>query len=654
MRRYLALAVLLLLAGLACASPSAQAGLGTVSGILRNGAGAPMPAVRVSLIAPTGRVLTATSDSNGAFTFTALTPGRYTVSIARTGLVPLSRPVVVSAGSTRQLDLTLLTVEEQTSKDERDNAARESRAPARQRQPLTYGVAGGRTGAEVGIAPPAASTAMPYGAAMRAAQPFNTETYGRIEDNQWNVVNQKPLSTFSIDVDTASYSNVRRYLKEGQRPPKDAVRVEELINYFSYDYAEPKGNEPFSIVTSIGEAPWNRRHRLALIGLQARHLDASKLPPRNLVFLIDVSGSMEAPDKLPLVTASLAMLARNLTDNDHIAIVVYAGAAGLVLPSTSGGDTSTILSALSQLRAGGSTNGAGGIALAYQIARQQFVKGGVNRVILATDGDFNVGTTSEGDLTRLIEQQRATGINLSVLGFGMGNLKDSTMEALADHGDGNYAYIDSMSEAQKVLVEQAGGTLVTTAKDVKLQVEFNPRTVAAYRLIGYENRVLQDQDFNNDKKDAGDMGAGHSVTALYELVPAGEPMDVPGIDPLKYQRPSAPADASSLDEAMTVKVRYKAPGGDVSKLTAVVVRTQTAESPALGFASAVAEFGMLLRESEFKGSASFADVRSRAIKFKGADAHGHRAEFIRLIDAAETVAHMHKGPRIVEADSPVR
>jgi Ca-activated chloride channel family protein len=472
---------------------------------------------------------------------------------------------------------------------------------------------------------------------LYAAPPFNTEAYDRIDDNQWNEVASRPLSTFSIDVDTASYSNVRRFLNRAQRPPKDAVRIEELINYFSYGYPEPRDDKPFAVTTAIAEAPWNPRHRLALIGLQARRIDASRIPPRNLVFLVDVSGSMMPPNKLPLVKGSLAMLAPNLTPKDRVAIVVYAGAAGVVLPSTSGSDTSTILDSLNRLQAGGSTNGAQGIQLAYKIAQDHFIAGGVNRVILATDGDFNVGVTNQGDLTRLIEEKRESGISLSVLGYGMGNLKDSTMEKLADQGNGNYFYIDSLAEAQKVLVSEAGGTLVTVAKDVKLQIEFNPRTVMAYRLVGYENRMLHGQDFNNDRKDAGDMGAGHSVTALYELVPAGGRLDVPGIDPLKYQQPGNRTADARLDEAMTVKLRYKLPEASESTLLSLTIGTRPSMTPELGFAGAVAQFGMLLRDSEFKGSSSFAGVRQLATKFKGPDAHGHRAEFLRLVDAAEAI-----------------
>ncbi len=474
-----------------------------------------------------------------------------------------------------------------------------------------------------------------------APQPlgFNTEAYDRISDNQWHNAASSPLSTFSADVDTASYANVRRFLNLGQAPPKDAVRIEELINYFSFNYPEPRDGRPFSVTTAIGDCPWNPTHRLALVGLQARRIDATHIPPRNLVFLIDVSGSMFDPRKLPLVKASLAMLAPNLTDKDRVAIVVYAGNTGLVLPSTSGSDTPTILDALRRLEGGGSTNGGAGLMLAYKVAQDHFIKGGVNRVILATDGDFNVGVTDQGSLLRLVEEKRASGVALSVLGYGMGNVKDSTMVKLADAGNGNYAYIDSLAEAQKVLVEQAGGTLVTVAKDVKLQVEFNPRAVGAYRLIGYEKRILEAQDFNNDKKDAGEIGAGHSVTALYELIPAGQPMEGVSIDPLKYQTTQVAA-AAPPGEAMTVKIRYKAPDGDASTLMTTAVANRTQSIPELGFAAAVVEFGMLLRDSEFKGASSFSEALALAQRFKGDDPHGHRAEFIRLIGAAEGVSRV--------------
>ena len=443
------------------------------------------------------------------------------------------------------------------------------------------------------------------------------------------------MSTFSIDVDTASYSNVRRFLNSGTLPPADAVRIEELINYFRFSYRNAENDEPFSVTTEVAACPWNPRHRLALVGLQARKLEPGRTPPRNLVFLLDVSGSMASPDKLPLVKTAMRMLADTLNPEDRVAVVVYAGASGLVLPSTPGSRKADIQRAIAELQPGGSTNGAEGIQLAYDIAGQNFMKGGINRVILATDGDFNVGVTSQGELIRLIEEKREKGVFLSVLGVGTGNVKDSTMEKLADKGNGNYAYLDSLHEARRVLIAEAGATLVTVAKDVKIQVEFNPRAVGAYKLIGYENRMLQHQDFNDDKKDAGEIGAGHTVTALYEIVPPGEPIEGGTIDPLKYQDQIKPNAAAKSDELMTLKLRYKQPDGDTSRLISVAVRDRNGElTPHLGFASAVAEFGMLLRRSEFRGQSSWASAQDLARRFRGDDPDGYRAEFVRLIDLA--------------------
>ncbi|HEY9462568.1 MAG TPA: VWA domain-containing protein [Vicinamibacterales bacterium] len=464
---------------------------------------------------------------------------------------------------------------------------------------------------------------------------FNTEAYDHIEENRFHRVDADPLSTFSIDVDTASYANVRRFLVDGGLPPAGAVRTEELINYFRFAYPQPSGNDPFSITTELAECPWNPKHRLALIGLQGRALDERDPAPRNLVFLLDVSGSMMSGDKLPLVKTAMRMLTDVLTERDRVAIVVYAGASGLVLPSTPGDQKERIHEALEQLSAGGSTNGGQGIQLAYEVARRNFIRGGVNRVVLATDGDFNVGVTNQSDLVRLIEDERKSGIFLSVLGVGTGNLKDSTMEKLADKGNGNYSYLDSLHEARKVLVREAGGTLETIAKDVKIQVEFNPREVTGYRLIGYENRLLNHQDFNDDTKDAGEIGAGHSVTALYEIVPVGVPLDAPSVDPLKYQREPREARAAGAGELLTVKVRFKAPDGDTSRLLSRVLTNHPAPMTVnLGFASAVAEFGMLLRESPLRGSASFASLTSRARKFLGEDEDGYRAQFIQLAERA--------------------
>jgi Ca-activated chloride channel family protein len=469
--------------------------------------------------------------------------------------------------------------------------------------------------------------------------PMNTEAYHRIVDNAFLAVADAPLSTFSIDVDTASYANVRRFLRDRQLPPKDAVRIEELINYFRFDYPAPEDGLPFSVTGHVAACPWNQDHKLVLLGLQARRLAEGQIPPRNLVFLLDVSGSMNDPRKLPLLKAAMGLLVDQLTEQDRVSIVVYAGASGLVLPPTSGERKGDIRAALAGLEAGGSTAGGAGIELAYRVAQETFIEGGVNRVVLATDGDFNVGITSHGDLSRLIEEKRNSGVSLSVLGFGMGNLKDSTMEMLADKGNGNYAYVDTLEEARKVLVTEAGSTLVTVAKDVKLQVEFNPAAVASYRLIGYENRVLADTDFNDDAKDAGDMGAGHSVTALYEVVPAGARSGARRVDPLKYQEARRTSAAAAGDELMTVKVRYKAPEGDTSQLFAMAIKDAArTESGDVRFAAAVAEFGMLLRDSEHKGTASFASVLELAREGQGHDPGGYRAEFIRLVEAAQALA----------------
>ena len=473
---------------------------------------------------------------------------------------------------------------------------------------------------------------------------MNTEAYSRIRDNAFLAVASNPLSTFSIDVDTASYANVRRFLNAGQLPPADAVRIEELINYFRFDYPSPEGTAPFSVAASVAACPWKPAHKLVHIGLQARRVDEQAVPPRNLVFLLDVSGSMNEPAKLPLLKDSMRLLVDQLNERDRVAIVVYAGAAGLVLAPTPGDRKGEIRAALDALQAGGSTAGGAGIQLAYKVAEDTFVDGGVNRVILATDGDFNVGVTSAGGLERLIEEKRRSGVFLSVLGFGAGNLEDSTMEMLADKGNGNYAYIDTLAEGRKVLVTEAGSTLVTVAKDVKIQVEFNPRTVAAFRLIGYENRVLAHEDFNDDVKDAGDIGAGHSVTALYEIVPAGVALDTGSVDALKYQQPRTPAAFAGSGELATVKLRYKAPDGETSALLSAAVRDEGGEASAnLRFAAAVAEFGMLLRDSEHKGTASFAHALELGRGAAGKDAEGFRAEFVGLVELAQRLAETKGG-----------
>ncbi|MEE9147054.1 MAG: von Willebrand factor type A domain-containing protein [Candidatus Tectomicrobia bacterium] len=468
------------------------------------------------------------------------------------------------------------------------------------------------------------------------APPFNTEGYRKIDDNPFLTVANNPLSTFSIDVDTASYSNTRRFINQGQLPPKDAVRIEELINYFQYDYDEPDNDDPFSIVVEQSVAPWNPEHRLVHIGLQGKRIPQDELPPSNWVFLIDVSGSMRRPNKLPLLKSAFTLLVAQMDADDRISIVVYAGAAGLVLPPTPGDHKATILQSLAKLRAGGSTAGSAGIRLAYEMAKKHFIPSGNNRVVLATDGDFNVGVSSEAELVRLIEQERESGVFLTVLGFGSGNYQDAKMEQLANKGNGNYAYIDNLMEAQKALVKEMGGTFFTIAKDVKIQVEFNPVHVQAYRLIGYENRLLRNEDFNDDTKDAGEIGAGHTVTALYEIIPPTAQTTAPSVDPLKYQTTQVKPEAYDSDEMITVKVRYKAPSGDTSQLIERVIthRAQTLErtSDDFRFSAAVAQYGMLMRDSEQKGAASFESVLQLAKEAKGKDDDGYRAEFIRMVE----------------------
>ena len=472
------------------------------------------------------------------------------------------------------------------------------------------------------------------------ARDFNTEGYDYQEDNRFLSARENPLSTFSVDVDTASYSNVRRFLQqENQLPPKGAVRVEELINYFPYAYPQPEGEDPFSVNVEVSQAPWNPQHELVRIGLKGREIAADQRPASNLVFLIDVSGSMNTPAKLPLLQKSLTELAARLGAKDRVAIVVYAGSSGLVLPSTA--DKAAIREALERLRAGGSTNGADGIKLAYREARENFLEDGNNRVILCTDGDFNVGVTNEQALIDLIEKERKSGVFLSVLGFGAGNLKDSQMEKLADKGNGNYAYIDSIAEGRKVLGEQMGATLFTIAKDVKLQVEFNPATVAGYRLIGYENRVLAKEDFNNDKKDAGEIGAGHAVTAFYEVVPAGQPLpDADSVDALKYQQP-AKVDGGPDKELLTVKLRYKQPDGDTSKLLEVPVANDVKEWSAASedfrFAAAVAAFGQKLRGSKTLKNFDWPAIQKLARPNLGDDPGSYRAEFLTLVEKARQI-----------------
>lgn len=486
------------------------------------------------------------------------------------------------------------------------------------------------------------SISAPSPVAYEYNQHYNSEEYNSISENRFKTAMDEPLSTFSIDVDAASYSNMRRYINQGQMPPADAIRTEELINYFSYNYGKPAGSDPVKISTEIGECPWNNKHRLVRIGIKAKEIADNQLPASNLTFLIDVSGSMYGPTRLELVKSSLKLLINNLREKDRVAIVVYSGSAGEVLPSTPGSDKQKIREALDQLTAGGSTAGGQGIQLAYKIAKNNFIKDGNNRIILCSDGDFNVGISSKEGLESLIEKERKSGIFLTILGYGMGNYKDDRMQVLAEKGNGNHAYIDNLQEANKVLVNEFGGTMHTVAKDVKLQIEFNPAQVQAYRLIGYESRLLNKEDFNDDTKDAGEMGAGHSVTAFYEIVPIGVESNFTGkVDDLKYQKSKKKVKSvlSDSEELLTVKLRYKQPDKNISKKIElpVIDKKDDKQSADFKFAAAVAMFGQLLRDSDFKADATYNKVISLAKTALDNDNQGYRREFVRL---AETVKGM--------------
>ena len=592
----------------------AQEQTGSIAGVVTDAAsGQTLESALVTLDDAEIGVLT---NTQGRYVLTGVPVGEHTVNVTLLGYEEQQVQVTVAAGQTAVVNIALT-------------------AAALKVQNLT--VTGEARGQIMLRAASRVAGRHPSG-----LRPYNTESYAEINENDFRTVGDAPLSTFSIDVDRASYANVRRFIQDGQRPPVDAVRIEEMINYFPYQWGDVAGEHPFAVTTEVTQAPWKREHRLVRIGLHAESIDTEDLPPNNLVFLLDVSGSMSSQDKLPLLKKAFALLVDQLREQDRVAIVVYAGAAGLVLPSTPGSEKDEILAALEKLNAGGSTAGGAGIKLAYDVARKYRIDGGNNRVILATDGDFNVGASSDDAMVKLIEKERESGTFLSVLGFGTGNLKDSKMEQIADHGNGNFAYIDGLLEARKVLVEEMGGTLLTLAKDVKLQVEFNPATVSGYRLIGYENRLLADEDFNDDTKDAGELGAGHTVTALYEVVPAGVAMPRPSVDPLRYQaqQPAEndappPTPTRFEDELVFVKVRYKDPDGDTSKLLEhpVMDRTGTASSD-LRFAAAVAGFGMLLRESEHAGTLTLDDIVSLAEQGRGDDPRGYRGEFIRLVEAS--------------------
>ena len=598
---------------------------GEIRGLVHDSAGTPLPGVTVELLQNGSVIQRAVTAEDGTFVMTGLKPERFTLVVRLQGFTTVQRPIALrpDTGLSVAFTLSIGGLQEQVRVET-----------------IPGGIAGGVAGGLPSSAARSAHAAAPALSPHQRYRPLeDSESYARVDRNGFRLVKDEPLSTFSADVDTASYANVRRFLNEGRLPPEDAVRIEEMVNYFRFDYAAPRPGDAVGLTTELSACPWEPKHKLVLLGLKTPALDQADLPQRNLVFLLDVSGSMQSPDKLPLIRSAMRMFVDTLRPTDRVAIVVYAGASGLALPSTPASHRARIHDAIEALHAGGSTNGAAGIRLAYQIAREQFVEGGVNRVILATDGDFNVGTTSHGELMELIETQRKTGVFLSVLGVGTGNIKDSTMEMLADKGNGNYSYLDSLLEARKVLVSEAGATLQTVAKDVKIQVEFNPNEVAAYRLIGYENRLLKNEDFNDDTKDAGEMGAGHTVTALYEIVPRGvEPPvpdgDRPAVNPLVYQTERLDTPRAGQGELLTFSVRYKEPDGEKSRLVATAARADRTGTAHLPFASAVAEFAMLLRGDLKADALRWQQVAGRVRAARGSDADGYRAELARLIELA--------------------
>jgi Ca-activated chloride channel homolog len=599
----------------------------TITGTVFDASLVPVSGVTVTLERNGKAEATATSDAEGKFRFTRIAAGDYRVRAAKTGLPSFARDLRVAVGATT-LNLPIVLANPLSAADMPPaGEARQNPVPtAMPTAPpptaqtataggVTGGAGGGRGGSGRGYAGQAQSSVMMEQQYGRDYWPGygrpSGETYARIDPNRFQLTRDQPLSTFGADVDTGSYTNIRRFLASGQLPPHDAVRIEELVNYFRFDYATPRDGRPIALTSEIGDCPWSPSHKLVLVGARARTSAVREIGGRNIVLLIDVSGSMAPQERLPLIRTALGLFVDTLRPDDTLSIVTYAGSSGVALFPTPARQRDVIQRTIASLSANGSTNGAQGLITAYRVATQAFIPGGVNRVILATDGDFNVGITTQRDLLQLIERERDSGVFLSVFGVGRDNLKDRTMEMLADHGNGHYAYLDSLQEARRVLIREADGTLETVAKDVKFQVEFNPAVVSAYKLLGYEKRELAAEDFNNDRKDAGDMGAGHTVTVLYEVIPVGADRDVvrsldrPDVDPLKYQpqqpqqapvqRPSPPAVTAHPDDWMTVKARFKRPDGDVSDLIPYVVRSG-GTARYLPFASAVAEFGILLRD----------------------------------------------------------
>lgn len=612
----------LLISGLSMAA-------GSISGTVgENATGNSLSGAEVKLYNMSIIIATANSDDTGSFEFKDLDAGVYSIRINYSGYVEYFEKNIILAENENHkmtvfLDVALIVVQDievepiefRMAEEKSDKSGNYSKSPA------------------------GCYTTSAYDVDDYYIE-HNTESYDYIQENNFKKSIDDPLSTFSIDVDRASYANVRRFINSSQLPNKDAVRIEEMINYFDYDYENPKGDDPFATHLELGDCPWNSKNKLLMIGIQGESVAEENIPACNLVFLIDVSGSMSDQNKLPLLKKSFRILVDKLRPQDKVSIVVYAGAAGVVLPSTSGLNKSKILSALDDLEAGGSTAGGEGIILAYKIAVENFIEGGNNRVILASDGDFNVGASSDAEMERLIESKRDLGIYLTILGFGMGNYKDSKMENMSNKGNGNYAYIDNIMESNKIFGQELWGTLYTIAKDVKIQIEFNPGKVKEYRLIGYENRMLNKEDFNDDKKDAGEIGSGHTVTAIYELVMADGASGSNSVDPLNYQT----SQVVQSDDIMTLKIRYKKPGQETSRLiTSKVTKKDLADkenSSNFLLAVAVAEYGMLLRDSEFKGSSSYEHVLLWAKRAKGNDEYGYITEFISLVDKTKLLAKL--------------
>jgi Ca-activated chloride channel family protein len=635
---------------------------GKLAGRVKDESGKGMAYVNVLVLQDGKRITGIMTKENGSFIIINLPPGTYDLKFQLQGFGELTViGVVIEADQTTTQNATLtkkdVVMEAVKAQAYKDNASTGSERKIDMAvsdmngttalQSVSLSVVGG----ELHALPPGTRPEKPQEMDciyVRNCPPpppppiYTTDDFASVVENNYKYALAEPLSTFSIDVDTACYTTLRRLIESRQLPLKSYVRIEELLNYFDYDYPQPKDQHPFSVYTELGKCPWNSKHQLLHIGLQGKTIDLKDAPPSNLVFLIDVSGSMSPPNRLPLVQESMKLLVKQMRPEDRVAIVVYAGAAGLVLPSTSGNNKAAILDALDKLRAGGSTAGGAGIQLAYKTAKENFLPKGNNRVILCTDGDFNTGVSSNAAMEELIVEKRKEGVFLTVLGYGMGNYKDSKMEILADKGNGNYAYIDNLLEANKVLVRQMGGTLYTIAKDVKFQLEFNPAKVKAYRLIGYENRILNKEDFNDDTKDAGELGSGHTVTALYEIIPAGSDESVKDVDPLKYQTVQLTDTATQSQDLLTVKLRYKKPDEDKSILMEKPVKyklipdTQLSEN--FRFSAAVAEYGLLLKDSEYKGTADWKQVIELARSSQGKDKEGYRKEFMTLAELARDLS----------------